>query len=151
MCVLKAEDYYCFIFVFNLTGVSLMGNLGHGCWRGMPQWSAVSAGPLELDLTCHVQICVLSSCVILGSLTSWGPNPFLHLHKRDNYNNTLGLLGELNLHGVSQLPSKTHGTEEGFSLLAAVFIVSIILFYVTWCLFLFCLFYISCELKSVFL
>ena len=100
-----------------------MGNLGHGCWRGMPQWSAVSAGPLELDLTCHVQICVLSSCVILGSLTSWGPNPFLHLHKRDNYNNTLGLLGELNLHGVSQLPSKTHGTEEGFSLLAAVFIV----------------------------
>ena len=33
-------------------------------------------------------------------------------------------------YGVYQLPSKAHGTEEGFNLLAAVFIVRII-FYVT--------------------
>lgn len=34
-------------------------------------------------------------------------------------------------HGVYQLPSKTHGTEEGFNLLAAIFFVGSILFYVT--------------------
>lgn len=53
--------------------------------------------PLGAGHNCHVQISVLSSCVVLGSLTSWGLNSFLYLHKRDNYNNTLGLLWELNL------------------------------------------------------